>query len=301
LITVRLATLDDTQAITEIHRSQKPAPPGTSFSEMTLYERWRLGGPWMNIETCAIHLNRLLAGSGTPLVAERDSIVLACAEAYESFEPPPFGHHLHLSMIMTHADHVRQGGGRALLNYLTEMARLMKCERITVVQPEGREFYIRHNFRNTHTGRGVRIPAQAGRAFYQSTPLTDPNPDQVKSWFMPLGRYQSSRQEWENLFPTTWAAGIPELLNPATAHIKLTVTGQNAILFMKEADQPGEVNVACWAARPLSNPLLTAIRDRAQRDGYHTMISCVMDSDLALLGSDAEQTGETQELFELAL
>jgi GNAT superfamily N-acetyltransferase len=301
LITVRLATLGDTTAITEIHKSHRMTPDGPRYEDLTLFERWQQGGPWLSIETCAVHLNRMLAGSGVSLVAEIDGEVLAAAEVYEGFEPPPFGHHLNLSVIVTRADHQREGLASALLDYIVQMARLMKCERITVSHPEGREFYARHSFRPTRSGRGVRIPAQAGRAFYQATDLTDPNPDQIKNWHMPLGRYQSGRQEWEKLFPNLWAAGIPELLNPATAHLKLAVTGQNAILFLRETDQPGEVDLACWSARPLSNPLLTAIRDRANREGYHTIISYVMDSELPQLGPDAQQTDYSRDLYELTL
>jgi GNAT superfamily N-acetyltransferase len=314
LITVRLATLEDTAAITAIHRSHRTEwnrldSAGRSmvvpYDELTLYERWLEAGPWASIETCAVHLNRQLSGSGFPLVAEVDGAVRATAEVYEGYEPPPYGHHLHLAVLMTHADHVRHGLGTALINYVLEMARLMKCERITISNPEAPDFYTQKGFRHTRSGHRVRIPAQSGRAFYQATALTERAPEQVKSWFMPLGRYQSSRQEWENLFPQSWAAGVPEMLNAATMHLKLTVTGQNAILFMREADQPGgqpgEVHLACWSARPLSNPLLTAIRDRANRDVYQTIITYATDADIPLLGGDVQQTDDTRDFYELAV
>jgi GNAT superfamily N-acetyltransferase len=311
LTTVRLATLADTAAIVDIHTSHKTQweqvdPTGqlvsARYEALTLYERWQQGGPWMSIETCAVHLNRLLAGSGVPLVAEDDNgQVLAEAELYESFEPAPYGHHLHVGVIVTHADYLRRGLGAALMKYIVEMARLMKCERITASHNEARHFFAAQNFRHTHTGRGVRISTQQGRAFYQGVDLIDRNPAQIKGWYMPFGRYQSGRQEWDNLFPQDWAAGIPDLLNILVSHVKLTVTNQNSILFMREGDQPGEVFLACWSARPLSNPLLTAIRDRAFRDGFHTIISYVMDTDLPLLGSDAQQTNYSQDLYELSL
>src|SRR5258707_11780199 len=95
----------------------------------------------MSIETGAVHLNRLLAGSGVPLVAEDDQgQVLAEAEVYESFEPSPFGHHLHIGMMVAHAGYQRQGLGSALVKYITEMARLMKCERVTATHDQARSF-----------------------------------------------------------------------------------------------------------------------------------------------------------------
>src|SRR5512143_746748 len=122
---------------------------------MTLYERWQQGGPWVSVETCAVHLNRLLGGSGFPLVAEIDGEVMATAEVYEGFEPPPFGHHLNLAVLIAHADHLRQGLGTALVNYITEMARLMKCERVTMSQPESHAFCARLGFRHTRSGSRV--------------------------------------------------------------------------------------------------------------------------------------------------
>lgn len=310
MITVRLATLADTAAITAIYKTDVPVwerldPSGALISipyeALSLFERWQHGGPWMSIETCAVHLSRLLAGSGIPLVAELNGEVLAEAEVYESFEPPPFGHHLNLSVIVAHADYLRQGLGTALMKYIVEMARLMKCERVTVSHAEAQGFYIKQGFRHTLSGRRVRIPTAPGRAFYQSTELMDHSPDTVKGWIMLLGRYQSSRQEWEKLFPQQWAAGIPELLEASAVHLKMMVAGQNAIVFLREAEEPGEVNLSCWSPRQLTNPLLTAIRDRANRDGFNTIVTYVMDSDLALLGSDVQATEHTQDLYELRL
>ncbi len=315
MTSVRLATLDDSASIVEIYTSHHPAwqrvevgaqgtGNSTAYTDLTLYERWQQGGPWMSLETGAVHLNRLLAGSGVPLVAEDDEgHVLAEAEIYESVEPQPFGHSLHIGAIVTHADHLRRDFGSVLVKYILEMARLMKCERVTASHNAARDFFIAQGFRHTRSGHGITLPAQEGRAFYQATELTDRNPDQVKGWLMAFGRYQSSRQEWQRLFPQDWAAGIPELLNQAVAHVKLTVTGQNAILYLYEPDspdrQPGEVKLACWSARPLTNPLLTAIRDCVSREGFQTILTYVMDADLPQLGPDVRTTDYTQDFYEM--
>ena len=41
MITVRLATLSDTAAITEIHKSHRITPDGPRYEDLTLYERWQ--------------------------------------------------------------------------------------------------------------------------------------------------------------------------------------------------------------------------------------------------------------------
>jgi GNAT superfamily N-acetyltransferase len=317
VITVRLATLQDTTAITEIHKSDvarwetvgaRGELVPVDYDALSLYERWQHGGAWMSIETCAVHLNRLLAGAGFPLVAELDGRVLAEAEVYESFEPSPYGHSLDLSVIVTHADYRGRGLGTALINYIREMARLMKCERITVSHAEAKDFYKKVGFRHTRSGRGVRIPAAAGRAIYQAVELTDPNPNQVRNWHVVLGRYRSSRQEWERLFPQTWTAGIPELLNIGAAHVKITVAGQHAIVFVREPSEPesrpGDGSITCWSQRPLQGQqgqLLTALKDWAHRGGYRALITYALDQDVELLGADVEQTGYTQEFYEMGV
>jgi GNAT superfamily N-acetyltransferase len=314
LITVRLATLADTLAITEIHKSdvaqwERISADGsltpTAYDALSLYERWQHGGAWMSVETCAVHLHRLLSGAGFPLVAELDGVVLAEAEVYENFEAAPFGHYLDLAIIATRSDHQREGLGTALVNYIIDMARLMKCERITVTNALATEFYQAHRFKHSRTGRGLRFAAQQGRVIYQATPLLDRTYDQIKGWHMPLGHYNSSRQEWDRLFPQQWAAGIPELINVAAAQVKLSVAGQHAIIAVRDADevdsQPGDGRLVCWSAKPLSGPLISAIRDWAFRNGYPHLVSYILESDLGLLPPDVQATAYSQEVFDLLL
>ncbi len=315
MISVRLATLQDAAAITAIHTSDVPswsrigadgiARP-VDYADLSIFERWQHGGPWMSIETCAVHLNRLLAGSGIPLVAVQDGEVLAEAEVYENFEAPPFGHHLEIAIIATHARHHRQGLGTALVEYICQMARLMKCERVTVSDAAVRGFYEKMGFQQTHTGRGVRFTPQAGRVFYQATPLTDRNPAQVKGWYMPFGRFRGSRQEWDRLFPQDWAAGLPEILNRPAEHVKLNISGgQQAILFVTEPEMPdyqlGDMHLTCWSGRPFTPTLYAAIRDWAFRQGYRGLVSYVMDSELPTMGPDLHPTQYTQVFFERAV
>lgn len=312
-IDVRLATLQDCAAICDIHKSdvshwQRYDSAGNAqtvrYADLTVYERYTHGGAWMSLETCAIHLNRLLAGSGIPLVATFDGAVLAEAEVYENFEAVPYNHHLSIGVLYTRQDNLNRGLGSALLAYIEQMARLMHCKAVTVDNPESPDFYTGQRFRAVGGARRVKFPTQAGRAFYQASELIDPNPDQIRGWHVALGRGSASRQEWQALFPAIWAAGIPELINMPSAHLKISAAGQNAILYLKEADypdsQPRECSAVCWSSRPLSAPLLTAIRDRAHREGFDTVVTLAADTDWPLLlAADAVQTDDHQEHYEL--
>lgn len=61
---IRIAKLEDTNGVVEVHCSdveewyhyengQRREPD--SYDNLTLKERYLHGGPWMSIETCAIH------------------------------------------------------------------------------------------------------------------------------------------------------------------------------------------------------------------------------------------------------
>lgn len=313
MIEVRLATLQDAAAITEIHCSNveqwlrydaNGVSEPADYADLSIFERWQHGGPWLSLETCAIHLNRLTSGAGTPLVVEADGEVLGTAEVYDNFEAAPFQHHLSIGVLYVHRDRQRDGLGHELLDYIATMADLMKCDHLTVDNPNVPEFYTHYGFHQMRSGRRVRIPTQAGRAFYQSSDLTDRNPEQVKGWHMPLGRTIAPRNAWQSLFPIDWAAGIPELLNVPIWHLKITAAGQNAILILKEADdadsKPGECSVMCWSSRPLTAPLLAAIRDRANREGFDSIITSCADQDWSLLlAADAHPTEEHYTCYEL--
>lgn len=296
MLTVRLATLNDCLAIVSLYRLRRPE---LQADDLTLYERWQAGGPCLSIETCAVHLNRLLASSAVPLVVEEEGRLLGYAEVYESWEPSPFGHHLHIGVFEMQAD--VPAAEDALIRYVIQMAQIMKCERLTIGGERADGFYDTFGFRASVVAKGVKVSAQEGRAFYKASDLIDRSYEQVKGWYMTLGRYQTSRQEWDHLFPQDWAAGLPELISVAVLHLRLTVTGQNAIMYLREAEEPGAVSVTCWSMRPLSNALLMSIRDRVYRDGYQTVITSVLESDLVLFGNDAHLTGFSQQFYELSL
>jgi len=53
--------------------------------------------------------------------------------------------------------------------------------------------------------------------------------------------------------------------------------------------------------RPLSAPLVAALRDRAYREGFQMISTHVMDADWPLLAADAIATDERLDVYELPL
>ena len=304
-ITVRLAVLQDTEAITALYTSRVqtwrhltwPDQPIAVYHELGLYERWLHAGIHGSLELCAIHLHRLAGGSGTALVAcfagneetgEGES--LAEAEIYESEEAAPFGRSLHIAALGVHTRYAQSGLAEALIDYTQRMAQVSGCSQLTVTISDDGEIilppvYAARGFKPIHTALGVHVTASGGRAVYQATLLTDPDPAQIRGWQMILGRAQASRVEWELLFPQQWAAGVPEIADRKTIQTRLTVAGQNAIVYLQEADEPGLCDLKCWAARPLSVPLLAALRDYTGREGFTAFRTLIGESSLPLLQS----------------
>ncbi|GAB4568825.1 MAG: GNAT family N-acetyltransferase [Anaerolineae bacterium] len=307
---VRIATLDDTAAITAVHTSnverwQRLTEDGqvldVTYDDLRIYERWLYGGPWMSVETCAVHLAHLRRGAGIPVVAVLDGRVVGHAEAYPGSEPPPFGQHLHIAVLYVHADYAGRGVEQALLSHMLAQARELGNERVCILSPEAREFYSGEGWRQLAVKRVVSWPAHTGQVFYQATPHSDANPDQIAGWRMPLGRGQSALQEWEMRWPALWDA-VPELRARRVERFKFNVAGTSIFVMYEESRfDPRWAHVYVWSNAPFSNPMLTAINDKAHRLGFRRLEATVVGSSFAFLGSEAEAEGEPEGIFSIEL
>ncbi len=304
-IQVRQAELDDTGAISALFRGrigvwQRLTPQGrvedVPYEALTIYERWLHGGAWMSVETGAIFLNHLLSGAGIALVAQRDRRVLAYAEAYHGVEPEPFGSLLHLEHLVLHPDGAGMALEDALLTELRDRAQALKASRVTINRVSG-DIAIppQYALKTLSCLRRYTIPARQGQVFYRSVEHLDPNPAQVANWTMPVGRFTSSRHQWEMLMPRTWET-LPEMRARRTNRQKFSTAGQDAyVVVEQQLFDPRSAYVYCWTAKPLTAQTVTAIRDWAHREGYRSLIMAVHDETIPTLGSEAEADAYTQE------
>ncbi len=210
IVDVRTATLDDSHAISDVFRShihiwQRVNADGqvedVAYDHLSIYERWLHGGPWMSVETAAIHLSHLLMGAGIPLVAVRDGQLLAYAEAYHGNEPDPYGDHLHLAHLTLSSGQDDPRLADALIGQLLDIAQTLKCERLTANQvgndPEADTLYRRHGMFPIARIQRMSIPAKSGQGFYKAVDHPAADAAQIDEWFMPIGRLGSARQQWE--------------------------------------------------------------------------------------------------------
>ncbi|WP_297439071.1 GNAT family N-acetyltransferase [Thermococcus sp.] len=182
---IRLATLDDVEGIVSLHTA------GERLNG-NLYERYTRGGPWMNVETCAIHLNNLLIDDQLVAVAELKGIIVGEVEVL--FSEEPVGGRLrkigHVDVIEVHPDYRGREIGRLLMEFVGEVAKERKVEMLTVQPDEDAEgFYRKLGFdAELFTGTTVWVPARGGGTVEPSAfGWKD-----VKNLDLVAGRFQSS-------------------------------------------------------------------------------------------------------------
>ncbi len=300
---VRQASLSDTYAITDIYCSnvkngvftrlnsdgtRTPVP----YEELSLFERYMNGGPWMSVETCAVWLAYLLRyDDEIPLVVEKDGFVLGEAEVSIGYEPAPYGAHINFNTLVVHPEaQDAQQIADELIEYVLEMASVMRLQQVLVSSPS--DYYAPHDFKTISARREVTVPAREGRVVYKATALTDFNPATIKQWHMPFGRRQNARHEWQHIWPGFWNC-VPELVEPKTHRYRLELSGQVGIyLLVQDRYLPQRAHVYLWTQRPLSSHMISAVRDRAAREDYTDLVLFVDDATRAMVESDALDVAE---------
>lgn len=310
MLTVRPASAADVPAIVAIHcadivtwrRWDAAGNAGLAdYAELRPYERWLNGGPWMDPTTYAPYLARWTdpGSGGLALVAERDGRVLAMAEAMAGDEPPPFGRHLNVSVLYALRGHTGQGLGTALMQALEAHARALGCHTLAVGHAEAPAFYARHGLRHAETWRRARLPARTNHTQYAAEPGAPGAYAAVSGWAMPIGRYQSARQEWERLQPGA-EPDFPEWRDLRRERWRLTVRRAPAVLVLDEAPRErGTADVHLWLppGQLLSRQLLAAVRDRAARSGFSELKLFVNESALPALGRGWRDDGYKQQVW----
>ncbi len=204
---LRPATSADAPGITAIHCSQQQVwrDPRTrqpvDYAELDRFGRWANGGPWMDEELCAAHLQRLEEHGLPAIVADLDGLLIGEAEYYLEQEPEPLGASLHLSILYVHADWQGRGVGRMLVEAGVALACELGATAITT-QPEDdarvQAFYARQGFAPWYQALEMQMSVHPG-PYPSLIPLTREKPP--RGLLLTLGRYQCGTQAWDTLWP----------------------------------------------------------------------------------------------------
>jgi GNAT superfamily N-acetyltransferase len=142
-VKVRMAQLDDCEAITSVHcsgvtrwvRHVGNAEVDDVYEDLGLLDRYLTGGPWMSFETCVSYIGFLLAAGQYPLVAEVNGKIVGEIEVFIGEEPLPLGKNACISVLEVAKDCRRRGVGRALVSEAIRLAEEQEC-RFIVTSPE---------------------------------------------------------------------------------------------------------------------------------------------------------------------
>jgi GNAT superfamily N-acetyltransferase len=245
---LRYASLDDAAEIGEIHRSyvdrwyrkldneQYEVPYGS----LSLGERWGVGGPWMSVETCSVHLNNLLLQHQLPIIAEENDGLVGEMELFLGEEGGAYGKNMHIGLLYVKRGHTGQGIGSALVDKSYKLAEDQGCDTVTVASSQANAgFYESRSFRQA----GTMVELEAATKDYGVNISPLPPPLNVWSFArgmpMPLGRYQSSAF---HLFEQFDACAIPEFLNLERKRVFIMVNGHPSMLvFVKHDDARADV------------------------------------------------------------
>ncbi len=183
---IRKASIDDVRGIVDVHTA------GEDLSTLSMRERYLRGGPWMSVETLSIHLNNLLLDNQVVAVAEIDEKIVGEVEVL--FSEEPLGEGLrkiaHIDVVEVHPDYRGIGVGKALMEFVEDIARERQSKILTVQPDEGaRGFYERLGFNvKVFTGSIVWVLARGtGR-----TEITGFEWEDVKGLELVAGHFQSS-------------------------------------------------------------------------------------------------------------
>lgn len=140
LLKIRPATLDDVAGITEVHCSdidrwfkwEDGERVEARYEELSVEERFEHGGPWMSVETCAVHLNYVLTSGQYPLVAELDGKIVGELELYIGDERSVLGKTAFIDILFIHKNYRRKGIGRALIDKARKLAMEKHCNTLSV-------------------------------------------------------------------------------------------------------------------------------------------------------------------------
>ncbi|MGA7923213.1 MAG: GNAT family N-acetyltransferase [Thermoplasmata archaeon] len=278
---VRDATLGDAPAITTVHTSNvehwvrtspSSSPTELSYGELSVAERFAHGGPWMSVETCAIHLNQLLLAGQSALVVEDESGGVQGELEILTHDEVPWGRTSHFSVVYVERTHHRQGFGGALLRAGLARSRAEEAVLSTVVPALGVDgFYRRWGFDRTVARlQEVEIPvgeAQPAARGTECRPGPLPAYEHLARLPFVLGRYQSPFTQW--LLWQHRLAGVTTRLRRDSGRF----SGLDAYYTLEEYFlEPSMAVLQAWSADPGDlGGILDAAKHRAGTLGFRTI------------------------------
>ncbi len=274
---VREATLDDTKDIVEVHLTNPDRPFDKPIDSLSIAERNSYGGPMMSVESCAIHLNNMLAWDHAPLVVEEEGKVIAETEFYIGQDILPLGTTLDISLLYVHKNFQHKGAGTLLMREMISRAKRVKCNYITVSGGLGAPgFYARFGFSNILTLESVDcgIPQQSDSCTCTSyTPADFEQPPKGTLW---IGRFLSPCQKWKEIIDIIKKrdAILKERAEWPRPEGKYSELDEFLGFLVPEWGNKSKADAYCWADE-MTPRIVSELLSHARLEGYsHACLLC---------------------------
>lgn len=267
---VREAMLDDVQDIVSVYLTNPDRPFDQPVERLSIAERYSYGGPWMSVETCAIHLNSMLAWGHTPLVVQEGSRVIAETEFYIGPDVPPLGRTLDISVLYVHTEWQRRGAGSLLMEAMIDRARGTGCDQITVnTGTESQGFYRRFGFGHALDLQVIRCDVATTNAFPDCEPYVPRAFEAQPEGALWIGRFLSPTQKWREIVDQIERRGaiLPrDAGRPVAVGMTSAVKGFTGFLVPGWGN-PARAQVYCWAEQ-VTEEMISVLLAWARHAGY---------------------------------
>jgi GNAT superfamily N-acetyltransferase len=285
---VRAATERDAPGICEVYRSEVDAwyrtlPDGSRvpsrYEDLSLFERFLHGGPWMDPEGCSAHLRGVLASGQRPLVAVEGDRVVGEMEVVVGPDHR-WGRTAHIDVLNVERGFQRKGAGRALVLDARRWAKEAACATLST-NPEAAAvgFYHKCGLVNVLARQQeLRLSVEAAGTEGSSELLPGP----IRS-FAPLepldhvlGRFQTSFANW-----VRWDWSVPGLTDRLKQEEGAMPSRGAYYRLCQSPVRERSVYLYAWApdASELPDLLRSCVR-RAKALGYDTVETTVDRGDL---------------------
>jgi GNAT superfamily N-acetyltransferase len=266
---VREATLDDVGEIVEVYTTNPDRPLPKPIEEMGICEANSYGGPWMSVESCAIHINNLLAWGYDPLVVEHEGKVIAETEFYIGPDVPPLGKTLDVSVIFVHSDFQRMGAGTLLMEEMISRAGDSNCDHVTVSGCSSSQgFYDRFGFEHLLELITIDSPISDHIVTSGGSIFHPPEFAGVPPGFLWIGRFLHPTQKWREIHD-----GIKRRIPLLKEHSqcpgpKGRILNDGTHIFVApEWGQTEKADGYCWSGE-ITDYTVKSMIDLASEEGY---------------------------------
>jgi|GEM_PF-2342760 len=206
-IQVREARKEDFMDIVEIHCSDVEKwyryignkKVEAHYEELTPFEKWLHGGPWMDPETIKLHFEILKESGGKAFVAVIEDKVVGEAEIVFSKEPEPYGKYCYLEVLVVHKNYRRCGIGTKLVRYCLEYAKKLGYKLFDVIPEDERakRLYLKLGFRKMFDLCKMKKRCEIGEenlTFREVSPRKHPG-----EMLLISGHWYPSTYIWQNI------------------------------------------------------------------------------------------------------